>query len=136
MNPGRALNPAASIVSTPVSIILRAIRLIRPSWMKIEPLAKPFPFQMSASLTRIFRSSRSTAGSDLFFDRAKFLCAILTQENSILLHQRFRPSLTLVTISLQTGRAGSWDPSQPSLTLLRGEIDYCGSDFYNDFHRQ
>src|SRR5437879_11325709 len=102
MSPGGALSPRASIVSTPLSVMLRAIRLIRPSRIRMQPLVKPFPFQMSASLTRIFRSSRSTAVLVLFFDRAKFLCAVLTEEDSILLHQRFRPSFTLVTITGQT----------------------------------
>src|SRR5438552_4376962 len=109
--------------------MLRAIRLIRPSRIRMQPLVKPFPFQMSASLTRIFRSSRSTAVSVLFFDRAKFLCAVLTEEDSILLHQRFRPSFTLVTITGQTRGSRPGGPSQSSVTVLGGKSDYCRSNF-------
>src|SRR5437879_13316056 len=116
--------------------MLRAIRLIRPSRTRMQPLVKPFPFQMSASLTRMFRSSRSTAVSVLFFDRAKFLCAVLTEEDSILLHQRFRPSFTLVTITGQTRGSRPAGPSQSSFTLRRGKIDYCRRYLSNVFHRE
>ena len=86
MSPGRALSPEPSIVSMPPLDMLRAIRLILPSSIRMEPLLNPVPFQMSASSTRIFRSSKSTAVSVLFFGGAKFFCAVLTKEDPILLH--------------------------------------------------
>ncbi len=86
MRPGRAHNPDASIASWLPASVLRDVFLILPSSMRIEPLVNPCPVQMFASLTRIFWSSKSGFESALFFCGAKFLRAVLAEEDAVFLN--------------------------------------------------